>query len=160
MRSDSKQMGGEVLFKRTIAVAVVLLTASASITWAEEERQALIRIFFPTIAEAPQDGDLATIDGAAELFRKLTSARFEIGGHTDRLGKLADNLRLSERRARAVAERLKWGGVPEGVIRVQAYGESRPFIATGDGEPEPLNRRVEIELFGAPADDRPREGGF
>ena len=47
---------------------------------------------------------------------------------------------------KAVAADLVARGVSRSAITVQAYGESRPLVATADGVREPQNRRVEIIL--------------
>jgi outer membrane protein OmpA-like peptidoglycan-associated protein len=36
-------------------------------------------------------------------------------------------------------------GIPDGVIGTEAFGESRPRVATADGVRELQNRRVEIQ---------------
>ena len=67
-------------------------------------------------------------------------------GHTDRLGSPEYNDRLSRQRAQMVATRLVSSGVPPDVIEIAARGEREPLIPTGDGVPEPRNRRVEIKV--------------
>ncbi len=67
-------------------------------------------------------------------------------GHTDTSGSLAYNVRLSERRAKAVADALVGLGVNQGVMSVDWKGESQPAVQTGDGVKEPLNRRTTINI--------------
>jgi len=67
-----------------------------------------------------------------------------VSGHADSSGSNAYNQALSERRARNVADLLAAKGVPAASLVVQAFGETRPAVQTGDGAREPLNRRVEI----------------
>jgi outer membrane protein OmpA-like peptidoglycan-associated protein len=70
-----------------------------------------------------------------------------VEGHTDSIGSDAYNQRLSERRARAVADWLVARGIPPGTIRAVGYGSSRPIVPqTGNAEEEKLNRRVEIRI--------------
>ncbi len=69
-----------------------------------------------------------------------------MAGHADRSGSDAYNLRLSQRRADAVAAELVRQGVNRNDIGIQAFGESRPLVPTADGVREPQNRRVEIVL--------------
>jgi outer membrane protein OmpA-like peptidoglycan-associated protein len=70
-----------------------------------------------------------------------------VEGHTDSIGSDAYNQRLSERRARAVADWLVARGIPPDTIRAVGYGSSRPIVPqTGNAEEEKLNRRVEIRI--------------
>ena len=69
-----------------------------------------------------------------------------MAGHADTSGTQRYNQDLSRRRAQAVASELVRLGVPREAITVQAFGESRPLVPTGDGVREPQNRRVEIVL--------------
>jgi len=69
-----------------------------------------------------------------------------VTGHTDRVGSLADNDRLSVARADAVRALLVAAGVPNERIVVGGRGEREPVVATADEVDEPRNRRVEIKL--------------
>ena len=72
----------------------------------------------------------------------------QLVGHTDTAGSPEYNVRLSLERARAVAAALAREGVEPTKIRTEGRGESQPAVATGDGVPEPLNRRVTIQHAG------------
>jgi OOP family OmpA-OmpF porin len=86
------------------------------------------------------------IGEAAQNSRVAQVTRIEVAGHADRSGTPQYNQRLSQRRADAVAAELERQGVPRSAMSVQAFGESRPLVATADGVREPQNRRVEIVL--------------
>ncbi len=86
------------------------------------------------------------IGEAAQNSRTAQVTRIEVAGHADRSGTPQYNQRLSQRRADAVAAELERQGVPRSAINVQAFGETRPLVATADGVREPQNRRVEIVL--------------
>ena len=83
---------------------------------------------------------------AASARTSVRSTRIEVSGHADRSGPDAYNQALSMRRAEAVAAELTRRGVPRAEMVIQAFGESRPLVATADGVREPQNRRVEIVL--------------
>jgi outer membrane protein OmpA-like peptidoglycan-associated protein len=72
-----------------------------------------------------------------------------IAAHADRLGDADFNLRLSERRAAAVADYLR-SRIPALHVDIRACGESRPIIETPDGVEEPQNRRAEIVFLPIP----------
>lgn len=88
------------------------------------------------------------IDEAARAARDLAPVQLILRGHADTAGPSDYNQRLSERRAEAVRQALIQRGINGNEITydTQAYGESRPEVQTGDGVPEPRNRRVEIVL--------------
>jgi OmpA-OmpF porin, OOP family len=86
------------------------------------------------------------ISDAAENAGRVQTTRIEVAGHADRSGSPQYNQRLSLQRAEAVAAELARLGVARSAIAVQAFGESRPLVATADGAREPQNRRVEIAL--------------
>lgn len=82
---------------------------------------------------------------SAACWIKLRAASVQIMSHSDTSGEAGANLKLSERRGRAVADALIRLGVDPSLIRVDAFGEARPAVWTRDGVPEPLNRRVLID---------------
>ncbi|MFT8243929.1 OmpA family protein [Roseomonas sp. BN140053] len=86
------------------------------------------------------------ISEAAQNARRVSSTRIEVAGHADRSGTPQYNQRLSQRRAEAVAAELARQGISRSEMSIQAFGESRPLVATADGVREPQNRRVEIIL--------------
>jgi len=65
-------------------------------------------------------------------------------GHTDTSGSAAYNLRLSERRAKDARDELVRQGINDAVITSEGKGETEPFVQTGDGVKEQLNRRTEV----------------
>ena len=67
-------------------------------------------------------------------------------GHADTSGALTYNVRLSERRAKALADALVGACVNQATLAVDWRGETEPAIATGDGVKEPLNRRSSIDI--------------
>ena len=67
-------------------------------------------------------------------------------GHTDRVGTLLDNDRLSLQRAQTVRAWLIQAGVDPAMITVAGRGEREPAVATADGVARAENRRVEINL--------------
>ena len=68
-------------------------------------------------------------------------------GHTDRVGTVLDNDKLSSRRALKVRDDLmKVLGIPADQIQVAGRGEREPLVPTEDEVAEPRNRRVEISV--------------
>lgn len=68
----------------------------------------------------------------------------EITGHTDTVGKLEDNDRLSLARAQTVRDLLVQRGIHAHFIRTVGRGERELLVSTPEETAEPRNRRVEI----------------
>jgi len=74
------------------------------------------------------------------------AADLVIVGHTDRVGSVESNDRLSLQRAQAIRDRLVGAGAAAERISVAGRGEREPLVPTEDEVAEPRNRRVEIKL--------------
>jgi outer membrane protein OmpA-like peptidoglycan-associated protein len=135
----------------------------------DEEETALLRDLRENGLDAAHDGisivlilgdDILFAVGSSELnpkardmlkamagvLKRYAATHINVGGYTDTAGGAALNLRLSEQRAKAVANVLTDEGVTAGRITTRGFGESFPRVPTGDGVNEPRNRRVEITL--------------
>lgn len=78
---------------------------------------------------------------------KRVAVEVEITGHTDRVGSVADNDRLSLQRAEAILKVLQARGLSANSFkRTVGRGEREPLVSTADEVAEPRNRRVEIVL--------------
>jgi outer membrane protein OmpA-like peptidoglycan-associated protein len=83
------------------------------------------------------------LESVVEFMTYKKSARVEISGHTDNVGRPRDNKALSERRAQAVRDYLVSKGVARDRIETVGHGSERP-IATNDTEDgRQQNRRIE-----------------
>lgn len=71
----------------------------------------------------------------------------EIGGHTDATGSDSYNQRLSESRARAVADYLISKGVDSRRLHYKGYGKSKPIDSNLTEEGRANNRRVEFRIL-------------
>jgi outer membrane protein OmpA-like peptidoglycan-associated protein len=86
------------------------------------------------------------VQQAAQYAQQGNATQVVVVGHTDTSGSAAYNQRLSERRAKAVADALVGLGVNQSVLNVSWRGESEPAVQTGDGVKEPLNRRTTVDI--------------
>ena len=92
---------------------------------------------------------MSIVDQAAKNAGPAKVTKLEVTGHTDTVGSDAYNMRLSRRRAEAVAARLEKDGIPSSEIDVIAKGKRDLLVPTKDGVKEPQNRRVQILYEGA-----------
>ena len=83
--------------------------------------------------------------GLLQFFRQTPAQAFGIVGHTDSRASDAYNIRLSQRRARAVAEIARQAGVR--VIEISGQGEAVPRATNATSQGRAQNRRVEIICY-------------
>jgi OOP family OmpA-OmpF porin len=69
-------------------------------------------------------------------------------GHTDSIGTVAYNQKLSERRAASVKAYLVSKGIDPNRIYTEGKGKSQPVASNKTAEGRAKNRRVEIEIVG------------
>jgi len=81
----------------------------------------------------------------AEVARR-EAVEVEIAGHTDTVGDLETNDRLSLARAEAVRELLVQAGLRSAFVRVVGRGERALLVQTPDEVDAPENRRVEVRI--------------
>jgi outer membrane protein OmpA-like peptidoglycan-associated protein len=103
-------------------------------------------------------GIRATLDEVARTLVTHPQTYVDVLGHTDSVGSAEYNQRLSEQRARAVADYLVSRGVNPARIATRGYGLTMP-IATNDTEAgRAQNRRVEIKIVPVRQEDFQQPG--
>jgi len=85
-----------------------------------------------------------TINRILDIGEYCRVDNIRVVGHTDTSGSAAYNLALSQRRAKDARDELVRQGINSGVISSEGKGETEPFVPTGDGVKEQLNRRTEV----------------
>ena len=86
------------------------------------------------------------LDQAVAVLKQRPNAAIEVQGHTDARGKDAYNLKLSERRARAVQDYLVKAGIPAGQLTATGFGEAQPVASNDTDEGRAENRRVDLKF--------------
>ncbi len=86
----------------------------------------------------------AVVSDAAQHAQSGADAQVRVDGYADTSGSAAYNMGLSRRRATAVADALKAGGVAPETITVAWHGETHLAVETKDGVKSAKNRRVTI----------------
>ena len=72
----------------------------------------------------------ATLDGIYGEIAQINNANVAVAGYTDRIGKDAPNLKLSQRRADSVANYLVAKGVPAQSISAVGHGKANPVTGS------------------------------
>jgi outer membrane protein OmpA-like peptidoglycan-associated protein len=83
------------------------------------------------------------LDTVVEYLKHKRSARIEISGHTDNVGKPAVNKKLSEKRAEACRDYIVSQGIDVGRVETVGRGDERPLASNGTPEGRQRNRRIE-----------------
>ena len=99
-----------------------------------------------------KDSDTMTPDSQSQYtavfvdIKRRQVYEVEVIGHTDTLGTLEHNQKLSMSRAEMIRDRLVHDGISTGSIAVAGRGQLDPAVPTADQVAEPKNRRVEITV--------------
>ncbi len=88
----------------------------------------------------------AELDKLVQLLNDNPSVKIQIGGHTDNVGKPADNLVLSNNRAKAVIDYLISKGILAIRLSAKGFGETQPVTGNDTEEGRALNRRTEMKV--------------
>lgn len=88
----------------------------------------------------------SVLDRLLAAIARFPAPEVTVIGHTDRVGTVEDNDRLSIRRAESVRDKLVQAGVAASLISIAGRGEREPAVPTDDGVAQAENRRVEISV--------------
>jgi outer membrane protein OmpA-like peptidoglycan-associated protein len=83
----------------------------------------------------------------SKLLMKKLEWRIKISGHTDSDGKASSNLKLSEKRAKAVRDFFIVNDVMSERIDVEWFGETKPIATNKTKAGKQKNRRVEMKIL-------------
>ena len=86
------------------------------------------------------------LDQVAQTLASYQSTFVDVSGHTDAVGTVAINQRLSEQRAQSVADYLSYQGVARPRIATRGFGKTIPIASNDTEDGRSQNRRVEIKL--------------
>ncbi len=103
-------------------------------------------VYFPFDKYVLTPEATTVVQEAANYATMGNATSLVIVGHTDTSGSDGYNQRLSERRAKAVADELGTLGIPLSKLSVSGTGEKDLAKPTPDGVKEPLNRRATIGI--------------
>lgn len=86
------------------------------------------------------------LDEAASTLKEVADVNVSVEGHTDGVGGLEYNQKLSERRANAVADYLGEHGISKSRLSTIGYGKTRPVATNDTAAGRAENRRVELRV--------------
>src|SRR5262245_33935442 len=92
----------------------------------------------------PEDREL--LSRVAGILLTSHDYTISVNGHTDDVGTVEYNQKLSERRAQAVRDYLVKAGLSADILSVEGHGKSRPLVAGNSDAARAKNRRVELGI--------------
>ena len=106
----------------------------------------LKNIFFDYNKYEVKTNSQVELDKVVQLLNDNPSVKIQIAGHTDNIGKAADNIKLSENRAKAVIAYLAGKGIDAKRLRFKGHGATLPIADNKTEEGRAMNRRTELKV--------------
>lgn len=107
----------------------------------------LNNIFFDVNKYELKPESLAELDKVIQLLNDNPCVKILISGHTDNTGKAADNLKLSDNRAKSVVAYLVSKGIDATRLQSKGLGSSKPISDNNTEQGKTLNRRTELTIL-------------
>ncbi|MEJ7625341.1 MAG: OmpA family protein [Ferruginibacter sp.] len=107
----------------------------------------LKNIFFDTKEWKLKPESITELDQVAQLLNDNPKLTIQINGHTDNVGKDADNLALSINRAKAVVGYLLNKGFDPKRLTYKGFGASKPIAGNDSDAGKSRNRRTELNVI-------------
>ncbi len=107
----------------------------------------LKNIYFETGKSTLKSESYASLDNVVRLLESNETIRIEISGHTDNVGSLSSNKKLSTARAKAVVDYLIQKGISSDRLEFKGYAFSMPIGPNDTAEGRAKNRRVEFKVL-------------
>jgi outer membrane protein OmpA-like peptidoglycan-associated protein/tetratricopeptide (TPR) repeat protein len=107
----------------------------------------LKNIFFDVNKYELKPESSTELDNIVKLLKENPSLRIQINGHTDNVGKPADNLKLSNNRSNAVIQYLINKGIASSRLSAKGWGETQPIADNSTEEGRARNRRTEMKVI-------------
>lgn len=122
----------------TINIPLIPIEVNASVV--------LKNVFFDVNKAELKPESMIELDKVVQLLKDNPSIKIEIDGHTDNIGKPADNLTLSNNRAKAVINYFLYKGISADRLSSKGFGETKPVADNGSEQGRAKNRRTELKV--------------
>ncbi|HWZ21473.1 MAG TPA: OmpA family protein [Cytophagaceae bacterium] len=107
----------------------------------------LNNVFFESGKSTLKEESFVELDKVVAFLNEYVEVKIEIGGHTDNVGKPDKNLKLSDARAKAVADYIEGKGIADDRISSKGYGQTKPVVPNTTPANKAKNRRVEFTIL-------------
>jgi outer membrane protein OmpA-like peptidoglycan-associated protein len=107
----------------------------------------LKNIFFDVNKYELKPESQVELDNVVKLMRENPTLKIQINGHTDNVGKPADNIKLSNDRAKAVVDYITSKTIDAKRLSYQGFGDKVPIADNKTEEGKAQNRRTELKVI-------------
>jgi outer membrane protein OmpA-like peptidoglycan-associated protein len=90
---------------------------------------------------------ISELEKIVSILRENPTLKVQISGHTDNVGKEADNLVLSAARAKAVVDYIITKGIASARLTHKGFGAAQPVADNATEQGRSLNRRTEMTVI-------------
>jgi outer membrane protein OmpA-like peptidoglycan-associated protein len=104
-------------------------------------------IYFPTKQFHITEESYGALDQLVELLKINTTLQIQIEGHTDNIGTVKDNLKLSQNRANTIKNYLLIKGIAANRLLTKGFGSTKPIDKRNNEAARAKNRRTEINII-------------
>ena len=136
--------------KNSSEARLVKLIEDKSLTTPEQFKEnwiTLDRTYFKTGSDELTEGSEQQLKNIVAILKAYPKAAIRLGGYTDNTGSAEGNLKLSERSANSVLNKLVALGANKAQLSAQGYGQEHPICEANDtDECKAKNRRIDIRL--------------
>ncbi|MDR1695642.1 MAG: OmpA family protein [Endomicrobium sp.] len=130
---------------------ITLMTEIKDAEVVETERGLVItlgaKVLFDFNKFSLRKGAMKTLREVANLLKMYPDNDIAVEGHTDGIGKIAYNQKLSENRAKSVQDFIVKEGIKADRIKMTGFGKLRPVASNDTAKGREQNRRVEIIIL-------------
>jgi outer membrane protein OmpA-like peptidoglycan-associated protein len=113
----------------------------------KNSKEILNNIYFDSNKYDLKSESTPELEKLAKLLTLNPTLKIEISGHTDDIGKDAENIILSKNRAKSVLDYLIKNGINPDRINAVGFGETMPNQPNNSPENRAKNRRIEIKII-------------
>ena len=136
--------------KNSSEAHLVKLIEDKSLTTPEQFKEnwiTLDRTYFKTGSDELTEGSEQQLKNIVAILKAYPKVAIRLVGYTDNTGSAEGNLKLSERRANSVLNKLVALGANKAQLSAQGYGQEHPICEANDtDECKAKNRRIDIRL--------------
>ena len=104
------------------------------------------QVLFESNSYALLPASLPELNKLLQILEENPSMHIQISGHTDNVGKAADNLTLSTNRAKAIVQYLSSKGIATERLSYKGFGSDNPIATNETPEGRALNRRTSFTI--------------
>lgn len=122
----------------TVNIPLIPIEVNASVV--------LKNVFFDVNKAELKPESMIELDKVIQLLKENPTLKIEINGFTDNVGKPADNLILSNNRAKSVINYFLYKGIAADRLSSKGFGETKPVDDNSSEQGRAKNRRTELKV--------------